>query len=261
MNVTPEAARTAFEAFDRYYAKRASRAWDVGHHIEMWEHGKAAFNGKSRESFSKIYDELRGHWQVFRGADSHWSAEQIFESIGKCDAKLATLRLSQLTADDISRLWCVLEHMKGIKTNSDGPAVVAVSKFLHFWNPRLFIIVDYGAMWAWVFEHGWIWEQIEPLREVVRRQVAAGEIDAGSNCDLLSYVAILLWGAQVMSANPTILAEFTSYITRCNTGTALDAEVAEYEAVALEWFLLGAVELPPNGVVIAVKRQDPAQMR
>ncbi|MGD1021096.1 MAG: hypothetical protein ABSA12_17460, partial [Verrucomicrobiia bacterium] len=67
-------------------------------------------------------------------------------------------------------------------------------------------------------------------------------------CDLATYVAILVWAAKLLRMNPTIIAEFEKYVRLTAKGMPVPAKIVDYEAPALEWFLLGVVELPPCGV-------------
>ncbi len=70
----------------------------------------------------------------------------------------------------------------------------------------------------------------------------------GANWDLASYVAILLWCGQLVQQNSIIVSEFGRYLRRHAGGRDLPADVGSYQAVAVEWFLLGIVEIPPPGI-------------
>ena len=50
---------------------------------------------------------------------------------------------------------------------------------------------------------------------------------------------------------------FAEYIQRHAGGTKLPSAVAEYDAVAMEWFMLGVVEIPPAGWKNATERMTP----
>lgn len=78
-----------------------------------------------------------------------------------------------------------------------------------------------------------------------------GVLDHMKDCDLPSYLAILLWAGSVMRESPAILAGFREYISPALTESATGIGVLDYEAVAFEWLLLGVVELPPPGITFA----------
>lgn len=151
---------------------------------------------------------------------------------------------------DLAGCWEVLQSISGIKTTASGAcSVVAVSKFLHFWNPRLYIIVDDAFMWRQVFSRAWLKGRVDLERNRVGRLLAESSLPyKGGSCDLLSYLAILSWSARLVQDNPDVTHEFSKYV-RMNCGdTPIDFPIDTYDAVAVEWLLLGLAELPPAGV-------------
>lgn len=244
--------RTVQAAFDRhyeYYVVRG-RAWGIDNHVELWETASRAFGQRSRDDFQRVYDVLRGSWQVFRGGRSHWNEQEAFDALAHHDPQLTALRLSCVGNEDWPAIWKKIESVREIKTTKTGPSVVAVSKFLHFWNPRLFVIVDNAVVWNWVFAHAWLREDLQRTRRETDRVVLGGK---GTHddwvCDLPTYFAVLAWTSRLVQENPSILREFATYIAQ-RAGVSIRPEVLEYEAVAVEWFLLGVVALPPAGVII-----------
>ena len=71
------------------------------------------------------------------------------------------------------------------------------------------------------------------------------------------YLAVLVWSAQVLRNNPAVMPAFAEYVT-ANCGQPVRVPLAEYQGAALEWLLLGLVELPPPGVI--VDSQPPVPM-
>lgn len=168
-------------------------------------------------------------------------------------AELRNCRLSEFadpTSAMLDQLWCAITTAGEIKQNKDGPSLVALTKFLHFWNPRLFVIADREVVWNWVLRHRWIWAQVE---------LVCGEIEAVLSpavrkhqyysTELAKYLAVLVWGGRVLRDNPGVCEAFASYVRREAEGS-VDLDLREYEGAALEWLLLGLVELPPEGIVI-----------
>jgi hypothetical protein len=127
-----------------------------------------------------------------------------------------------------------------------------MSKFLHFWNPRLFIIVDFGVIWGFVLRHSWLWNEVKTVRSKVEARLPGRRPDPSDKvCDALTYLSILLWAAELVGDNPQITSNFADYVGRHAAGHGLP--LAEYEGAAVEWFLLGLVELPPAGVNLVIK--------
>ena len=59
----------------------------------------------------------------------------------------------------------------------------------------------------------------------------------------------MVWSGRVLQANPGISAAFDSHI-RAYAKLAVPEDIGTYDAAAMEWLLLGLVELPPEGVTI-----------
>jgi hypothetical protein len=136
------------KALDRFALVSQARKWDVQWEIGLYEKSVAAFGNAQRfdyDAFESIFQALRSHWQVFRPArEGCWSAEQVFKAL-TTDCAEAALggNVSMFTAKPALVRRCA-SALKGIKPNQGFPTM-AVSKFLHFFNPSLFPIYD-GAV-------------------------------------------------------------------------------------------------------------------
>ena len=145
MQLTTDAICQAWQMHARVYARE--RGWEIDDHIKCWRWAHRAFERASRADFADLYDHLRRYWLVFRGSKhTPWTPDQTFNHLAGLDQRYHTLRLSQLASGgDLEGCWTVIRSMSGIKPTKS-PSVVAISKFLHFWNPRLFVIVDDAVM-------------------------------------------------------------------------------------------------------------------
>ena len=135
-----------------------------------------------------------------------------------------------------------VEHIKGalkdIKQLKEGPSLVAISKFLHFWNPRLFVIFDSEVVENWVFRHKYLADQLnsEPVKSML------DQLNLNNNSRLTKYFKALVFASDLISNYPHILETFASKVHN---------DIGTYEATAAEWFLLGLVELPPAGIEVS----------
>ena len=226
------------------------KLWGILYHLQCWERAGSAFDHGSFADFEWLYNELKGHWQVFRNAQpTPWSAKKTFDHLCELGDLCRCMTLRDVTDTDMPRCWQVLQSLADIKPLKYGPSVVAISKFLHFWNPRLFVIVDDAVVWKWVFAHSWL---REPMLQT-RRHLATiidGDTEKASNraCDLLSYLAILRWSAEVIQCNPAITEHFAVYVRSYANEIPIGIPLESYDAAAIEWLLLGIVEIPPAGV-------------
>ncbi len=246
--------KTVSAAFAQHFAKYAeSKTWTVPHHIEMWDLARKAFLHHDSEAFDRMYDAMRKGWQVFRGKKERPSSRELLDKLTALDSRFANRRLSSLHREDAVPLWTLIKRLAGIKPLNAGPSVMAISKFLHFWNPRLFVIVDMAMMWNWVFKHCWIWDPIKRLHTDLQVSLPSElRNDAGYKSDLGKYLSILLWCCEVTKENPCVVNGFEDHV-RNRAGIAtpqIPPDLDTYEAAAIEWFLLGAVELPPTGIIL-----------
>lgn len=248
-------SETTIQAAFQHHAMRygTERLWSTPYHVECWARAHSAFEDGSDADFEWLYGELRSRWQVFRSR--HWSpppAASALEIMKSLPANLQRYRLTEIadaTPSDLAEIWRAILLAAPLKTNQDGPSLVALSKFLHFWNPRLFVIADREVIWNWVFAHGWLWAQVQSVKEGLASMEVPAVKDANPTDALSDYVALLFWAGRVLRSNPTVVQRFAEYVQgQCEVPTRV--RLAEYEAAAIEWLLLGLVELPPEGVVI-----------
>ena len=252
MRLSSSVIKVAYESRYRQYEQK--RLWGTDYHLKCWDLGRRSFEDGSFEAFKTLYWELRNNWQVFRSKNFNPpTAESVYGLLSQIDNGLRSLRIRDLADLDSSRLqqvWEAMAMIGSIKENKDGPSVMATSKFLHFFNPRLFVIVDREAMWNWVFRHGWLRNEVERVNEVLPSRLSAQTRQHKYfQTDLRWLLAIMAWSGQVLQSNPSINAAFDAHIRRYAKVTVLE-DVKTYDAAAIEWLLLGLVELPPVGVTI-----------
>lgn len=252
MRLSETVINAAFESHATRYAR--DKLWSIPYHMECWTYAHDAFDGGSESAFGKLYDELRTKWQVFRSQNYNaQTAEKIQQIMAAIPVELRHRRLSEFaepTPDMLDQLWCAITTAGEIKQNKDGPSLVALTKFLHFWNPRLFVIADREVVWNWVLCHRWLWVQVEHVRSEIEVVLSAAVREHRYfKTDLMKYLAFLVWGGRVLRENPEVCGAFAAYVERHHEGS-IDLNLREYESAALEWLLLGLVELPPAGIII-----------
>ncbi len=246
MKLSERTIQRAYEAHALVYDRQ--RGWDIPHHVECWCRAQAAFDNGSFVDFKWLYQQLRNYWFVFRPYTTRsWSAAQTFDCLRRLESSWQRLALHDLGDESLRYCLNIIIQLKDIKPNKTGPSIVAISKFLHFWNPRLFVIVDDAVMWQWVFEHDWIWNAVLSARNELA--IHDNEKDSiGESCDVASFLAILTWSRDLLLENPSITHFFAEHVRKHANGTGTELPLETYEAAAVEWLLLGLVELPPSGV-------------
>jgi len=197
----------------------------------------------SYKHFQKVYQALRG-WQIFRGKSPPTPPDKVFGYLTALDQELKTKRLRTLNKSEAARLPDALVTLSRIKQTKRGPSLMAISKFLHFWNPKMFVIVDREMMQNWVFEHYWITEAIRKTEEELREtQLYSQEMQY----PFLYYAAVLLWCSNLLRKNPNLTEHFSAFIKPYTSDSRLRKQLPKYDALAVECFLLGVVDLAPHG--------------
>lgn len=222
---------TINSAFDK--ATELYPDWfDDKHRIyNIYTTSERAFSKDGKEEyFEPVYDELRKYWQVFRRGNTHWDSSQIYTALSDLPQSMRTSSLSELNNDQWLNVYNVINNVKDIKRNKSGYSVVAISKFLHFWNPRLFVIFDGKFMENYVFGHKYLSDELSSQQFNIAKH----------DPQLLKYLKVLKFAQALLVNNPEIMQSFR--VKYQNT------VIQDYEALAIEWLLLGLVDLPPEGV-------------
>ena len=69
------------------------------------------------------------------------------------------------------------------------------------------------------------------------------------------YLDLLFWASALLRDNPAIRTAFAGQVREHAGGEELPSGLEDFEASAVEWLLLGLVELPPDGTMIDVRAE------
>lgn len=239
--VTENAVNSAFDRLERHdqYSRWFAEPQAM---LDLYGAADRAFGAHGNlNDFQTVYKELKGTWQVFRGGQEHWTLEQTYAMIQSLPSELRCHSLSQLGANDWTRVWDAIQSVRDIKRLKDSPSLVAISKFLHFWNPRLFVIFDSEVVEYWIFKHKWLEQELDT--EAVR--AVLGVLGLENDSRLVKYLRVLVFARDFVGHNACILEAF-----RNRFSSRFNDTFCSYEGLAVEWLLLGLVESPPAGVEI-----------
>ncbi len=234
-----------------YARRRKTRGWWVSEKARLYGLADAAFSSGCGDgcAMREIHATLRGYWQIFRNGEG-WSAERVHRVLGSPPCRACgreALDLPALAAGrDLRMVWGCLKAMSGVKQLPAGNiSAMAVSKFLHFFNPRLFPIFDRAVVRNQAFPHFRAdiqaacrrWEAaLAPLR-------ADQEYARGLN----DYVHYLIWAAETVGSAGTATgmrrfgAAFRRMVADENRGATPPRDVATYYATAFEMAMVGAL--------------------
>jgi len=242
----------------RGYCERAkNRAWLVSSKARLYALAETAFDPAKPDldAFREIYEELRSYWQVFRRGH-RWPSQQVFdvllsETCQPCSREQLDL-IKIAAAEDLQSVWRCLAAMSGVKTLRSGDvSAVAVSKFLHFFNPRLFPIFDRA-----VVKHEVIPQFRSSLAQSQARwltHVASVASDALFACGLGDYLHYLLWASDclanvdVESTMATFTLSFAQMLESEGRGARPPASIHLHYATAFEFAMIGASSSDSGG--------------
>lgn len=234
------------------YVRVQPRNWSIRHKLDMYNNAKVAYNESlpiiAREhAFGQIYDNLRGGWQVFRGAtDGYWSVEEAFSalcaertSIGR-DSGVSLMNLARNSSESRA-ISASLFNLKDLKRNNWYPWM-AVSKFTHFSNPSLFPIYDTAVIWKKVL-YGRFRADFE--KWCGNLSVPIFETDRVSPQFNLTYT--LLAADIIQKSSPELMpcfgAWFRNQVIHHTDVSNVRADLETYYATAFEFIAIGAASL------------------
>lgn len=236
-------------ALDSYAGAARQRHWPTQEKLELYGDAKSAADTslppeERRTAFGRIYDNLRSYWQVFRPADPArcWNADRIFDVLdGECrgcsrQSDLTLLNLSNRLAGQGEVLLC-LDALQGIKPSSSYPWMT-VSKFWHFWNPRLVPIYDGAVIWSEVLNGTFR----DDYRSFCRTTgLTAGERSGRFNLNYMLFASEILAAADAEFMS-TFAEWFAEQVPEPAT-VQLMPDLREYFATAFEFVAIGAARL------------------
>lgn len=130
----------------------AKPEWRYPNRLSLYLLADRAFSPRASKTtaaaFLKLFTHLKNHWQLVRPAKRVLPAEKIYKLLTQ---KCRTCGVAQpLTLTNLHKypgahlkLLASLEALKKVKQLPSGqPSIIAISKLLHFYNPKLFLIYD-----------------------------------------------------------------------------------------------------------------------
>lgn len=226
------------ELADLAFAARRSAytSWKLEEHVRVCTVAQKAMKSESGAADFDGYWQALVAWQAFRRATEvmkRSSARRMLRTVGNASRGV---RLSTLDrARDLPCLTRIVALARMLKLNSNkAGSLVAMSKALHFINPRLFVILDRGVMVDYVLAHGWL----------------RAALPADFKLDVDHYPAFLLWCAELLQRSPDVMPAFVDAFQAqaAAEGVSVPADVGTWESLAVEWLLQGLVEIPPDGL-------------
>ena len=195
------------------------------------------------------YQKWQRDWQVFRGRviDLRLEADGVFEDLHQLDIPFRGRTLSDFAAGDIAPTLATLFCLCDLRRTGRAPTLMSATRFLHYWNPRMFVQMDKARMQEWVIRHEWISESVEEIEQWVQEQIPAEDQAMQSFQGWFPlYLAMQLWCAETLRGNPEIKQNFARLLDEELPASQRRQTVGQYESLAIEWFLLGVTHLPPR---------------
>lgn len=233
-------------ALDEYRRFAAAHHWSVTDKIQLYQRCVEAFDphlasDQQHQQLEIVYTELRKHWQIFRGAKNYWSASQVQHALTMLPVQCSrrgTLTLPDITptAHAETLLQCI-EIMEGVKSlPTHRTPIMAISKFLHLYNPRLFLIFDNAV----------IAQSVLPAFRTEWQSFTNPVLDLPTSIEARNYLKYLFWAASlIQEKKEEIASAFTQWLTEQmlfeGASETPPAESREWYATAFECVAIGAM--------------------
>jgi hypothetical protein len=238
----------------RAYAERPkARGWWVSEKARLYHLAAAAFEPEKPDpaAFGEIHRTLRAYWQIFRNGQG-WSASRTFRVLTSPPCRACArgrLALPDVAGrDELAQVWSCLAAMSGVKTLPKGNvSAMAVSKFLHFFNPSLFPIYDQAVVRNLAFPR--FRAEINASRQRRSDGLAPFEATPLFARGLGPYVHYLLWAADCFAGVDAdrvmteFEAQFAVMLRDEGRETTPPAGLDRHFATAFEFALVGALSV------------------
>ncbi len=231
-----------------------ARHWSVVEIVGMCEAARRSFDpmvpvAQAFDTFdTKIFQELKAHWLVFRNSSGPcWTSRQIFGALTKEFAEFAwegSITLPNLlSSGKTESLLSCLATMRDLKPNIGYP-VMAVSKFLHFYNPRIFPIYDYDVVWKQVFGR---------FKQEFKQFCWTAKLPYDVEDTALFYRNYVCWASSLMTgAHAQFMLDFADWLDRQpGVKKPLEIDASTLYATAFEFTAIGASQQPFASTVSA----------
>jgi hypothetical protein len=246
----PKRTRAALARYAQFANGRGEKAWSIAESkLDLYRDAVKAYasqhdESSRRSSHEAVFRHLRRWYGIGRNGELR-DASTVFSVLTNgCQscARISGITLKSLgsTQNQQAVVEC-LESMGGLKELRSGKfPIMAVSKTLHFFNPRLFAIYDNDIVLKKVyrlFKSDW-----DSCYDKINADVHDEEIKF--------YLAYLLWGSSMIrSAYPTLMEDFAAWFieTVSKEGNAEDfrKELRVSYATVFEFIIIGAAYLEP----------------
>jgi hypothetical protein len=248
-------ADKAQKALHRYGQFALERKWSIRESkLDNYLTSDVAFASAKDESeklaaFGPIYDQLKNYWQVFRPRGPSWDAHKLLDVMTKdchscsraCPLTLATL------GDDGSFLTILdcLEKMRGIKRMLDYP-IMAVSKFMHFFNPKLFPIYDSRVVSNEVLSKAFApdWKDFYSKFDTTASRLFQQKWGSTETKGLQDPTTYIAWASSFIHQRyDGLMSEFAEWFWEASDASTDEKgllQVKEYYATAFEFIAIGA---------------------
>ncbi len=235
-----ECQAAALQAYERF---SVSANWPIPELFCSYAASRPAFESSTSRSdalrvfTAEVYENLRRYWMVFRSSSTgqYWPSERVFDSLKDNFADLGwntNITLANVpTIISAQEMVLRLEALRDIKPNKGYP-IMAASKFLHFFNPRLFPIYDNEIVW-------------ERVMKLFRNDFKTYCISAGLPYDMTDSAVFLrnyIWWASslVAGAHPEFMSVFSRWAEENSNEILSPNDLSLLYATAFEFAVIGA---------------------
>jgi len=249
----PKRTRGALRRYASFVGGKGEKGWSIAvSKLGLYRPAIAAFaesgsEVERRAKHEEVYESLRKWWGVGRNG-TLWDATKIFGVLtDHCQACSRSYGVNLATLENESQQQAILDCLKrlrGLKQLRSGKyPVMAVSKNLHFFNQRLWVIYDTDVILNKVFR---VFKQDWGS---FYAKIAVTTRDEWINF----YLAYLLWASHMIrTAYPRLMDDFANWFIEAVNEEGANADDFRDElrlsyATAFEFIAIGAAHLEGAG--------------
>jgi hypothetical protein len=248
----PKVTRAALQRYAHFASVKGEKAWSIAESkLDLYRSAVIAF-GRVDQSTRKsrhetVFRHLRSWYGVGRNGmlcDASTVFSVLTNGCQSCSRSSGVTLTSLAEKSNQQAVVDCLKSMRGLKRLRSGTfPIMAVSKTLHFFNPRLFTIYDNHIV-------------LKKVYRVFRTDWDScyDKIGADVNDDWIKfYLAYLLWGgSMIRSAYPTLMENFAAWfietVSKQRNAEDFRDELRVSYATAFEFIIIGAAYLEAAGV-------------
>ena len=251
--------KKALNKYNEFISKKYK--WNIKYKIGLYNTNIKIYDTNEvftdrKKYFDIIYEELDNKWSVFRNSRMEnnkrkiWDSNKMFSVINEINIPLSIndgKDLTNIDKDDIVNINNIIIKFKDIKINPSGSrSIVAISKFLHFYNPHLFLVLDKDVIKNNVLrifkeEYNEFKESSNDIIKEIKN--IRNEYNSTDNYELPEYFYYMYWASSIIRDKSESIECYKNWLKNFSTNEDQTKCMKNNFAFIFEIIAIGASQL------------------